>query len=54
MEPLKCERWEWISQEQLLDNNGPYRPMFSPLAKMVQEIDLTAIFAKSAEDSQAS
>ncbi|KAF8939210.1 Nudix hydrolase 15, mitochondrial [Dissophora ornata] len=47
MEPLKCEHWEWITQEQLLDKNGPYRPLFSPFAKIVQECDLTSIFAQS-------
>jgi 8-oxo-dGTP diphosphatase len=47
MEPLKCEKWEWITYEQLADNNGPYRPLFSPLAKMVEECDLKAFFAKS-------
>ncbi|KAF9180048.1 Nudix hydrolase 15, mitochondrial [Haplosporangium sp. Z 767] len=47
MEPLKCEKWEWITQEQLLDNNGPYRPLFSPLAKLVQEHDLNTLFAES-------
>ncbi|KAF9362993.1 Nudix hydrolase 15, mitochondrial [Mortierella sp. NVP85] len=45
MEPLKCERWEWVTQEQLLDNDGPYRPLFSPLAKVVEEHDLTSLFA---------
>ncbi|KAI1315761.1 Nudix hydrolase 15, mitochondrial [Mortierella claussenii] len=49
MEPLKCERWEWITQDQLIDNNGPYRPLFSPLAKMVQEHDLTSLFNQSAK-----
>ncbi|KAG0357500.1 Nudix hydrolase 15, mitochondrial [Gamsiella multidivaricata] len=49
MEPLKCERWEWITQEELLDNNGPYRPLFSPLAKMINDVDLTSIFVQSAK-----
>ncbi|KAF9913738.1 Nudix hydrolase 15, mitochondrial [Lobosporangium transversale] len=48
MEPLKCERWEWITQGQLLDDNGPYRPLFSPLAKLITEHDLTSVFAQSA------
>ncbi|KAF9385545.1 Nudix hydrolase 15, mitochondrial [Podila verticillata] len=48
MEPLKCGGWEWISQAQLLENKGPYRPLFSPLAKMVEEHDLSALFAASA------
>ncbi|KAG0094376.1 Nudix hydrolase 15, mitochondrial [Podila epicladia] len=48
MEPLKCEKWEWISQAQLLDNKGPYRPLFSPLAKMVEEHDLSPLFVASA------
>ncbi|KAG0253092.1 Nudix hydrolase 15, mitochondrial [Mortierella polycephala] len=47
MEPLKCEKWEWISQEQLLDSNGPYRPLFSPLEKLIQEHDLSALFDES-------
>ncbi|KAI8351052.1 NUDIX hydrolase domain-like protein [Mortierella sp. GBAus27b] len=47
MEPLKCNRWDWITQEQLLDDNGPYRPLFSPLAKMIKEHDLTSLFAKN-------
>ncbi|KAF9423183.1 Nudix hydrolase 15, mitochondrial [Podila epigama] len=47
MEPLKCAGWEWISQAQLLDNKGPFRPLFSPLAKMVNDFDLTSIFADS-------
>ncbi|KAF9327743.1 hypothetical protein BG006_009001 [Podila minutissima] len=44
MEPLKCEKWEWISQAQLLDSKGPYQPLFSPLAKMVDEHDLSPLF----------
>ncbi|KAF9126809.1 Nudix hydrolase 15, mitochondrial [Mortierella sp. 14UC] len=47
MEPLKCEGWEWISLDQLTDNNGPYRPLFSPLGKLVDEYDLKELFAKS-------
>ncbi|KAG0347699.1 Nudix hydrolase 15, mitochondrial [Podila humilis] len=47
MEPLKCERWEWINQEQLLNDEGPYRPLFSPLAKMVRDHDLTSLFQAS-------
>lgn len=53
MEPLKCEKWEWISQAQLLDNKGPYRPLFSPLAKMVEEHDLSPLFAASALSASA-
>ncbi|KAF9362994.1 Nudix hydrolase 15, mitochondrial [Mortierella sp. NVP85] len=45
MEPLKCECWEWVTQEQLLDNDGPYRPLFLPLAKMIEEHDLASLFA---------
>ncbi|KAF9110434.1 Nudix hydrolase 15, mitochondrial [Mortierella sp. AM989] len=44
MEPLKCERWEWITREQIMDDAGPYRPLFSPLAKMVKEYDLGPLF----------
>ncbi|KAF9932101.1 Nudix hydrolase 15, mitochondrial [Linnemannia zychae] len=47
MEPTKCECWEWITLDQLKNNNGPYRPLFSPLAKLVEEYDLSALFAKS-------
>ncbi|KAF9904915.1 Nudix hydrolase 15, mitochondrial [Linnemannia zychae] len=47
MEPLKCEGWEWVSLDQLTDNNGPYRPLFSPLGKVVDEFDLKELFAKS-------
>jgi 8-oxo-dGTP diphosphatase len=47
MEPLKCEKWEWITLEQLVDDQGHYRPLFSPLAKMVQEYDLKPLFAAS-------
>jgi len=47
MEPLKCENWEWITHEQLVDEHGPYRPLFSPLAKMVHEYDLKPLFASS-------
>ncbi|KAG0206661.1 Nudix hydrolase 15, mitochondrial [Mortierella sp. GBA30] len=47
MEPLKCEQWQWIDHAQLLDDKGPYRPLFSPLAKLVAEHDLTSLFAES-------
>ncbi|KAF9139700.1 Nudix hydrolase 15, mitochondrial [Mortierella sp. GBA39] len=47
MEPLKCEGWEWVTLDQLADKNGPYRPLFSPFAKLVDEYDLKALFAKS-------
>ncbi|KAF9585313.1 Nudix hydrolase 15, mitochondrial [Lunasporangiospora selenospora] len=45
MEPKKCEKWEWVTHDQLLDDNGPFRPLFSPLAKMVQEHDLRPYFS---------
>ncbi|KAF9435421.1 Nudix hydrolase 15, mitochondrial [Entomortierella beljakovae] len=45
MEPLKCEKWEWISKEQLLDDNGPYRPLLSPLARMIKNNDVSHLFA---------
>ncbi|GJJ74022.1 8-oxo-dGTP diphosphatase [Entomortierella parvispora] len=48
MEPLKCEKWEWITHDQLVDDKGPYRPLFSPLAKMVREYDLKPLFDSSA------
>ncbi|KAG0043980.1 Nudix hydrolase 15, mitochondrial [Gryganskiella cystojenkinii] len=47
MEPTKCGGWEWITLEQLCDDQGPYRPLFSPLAKMVHEYDLKPLFDAS-------
>ncbi|KAG0301420.1 Nudix hydrolase 15, mitochondrial [Dissophora globulifera] len=47
MEPTKCAGWEWVSQEQLLNDNGPYRPLFSPFAKVVKECDLNSLFSQS-------
>ena len=31
MEPDKCEGWEWVSAEDLMDDTGRYRPLFVPL-----------------------
>ncbi|KAG0006226.1 Nudix hydrolase 15, mitochondrial [Entomortierella chlamydospora] len=45
MEPNKCERWVWVTKEELLDDKGPYRPLFVPLEKFINESDLTPIFA---------
>ncbi|KAF9357233.1 Nudix hydrolase 15, mitochondrial [Mortierella sp. AD094] len=45
MEPDKCERWVWVTKEELLDDNGPYRPLFLPLEKFIKESDLTPLFA---------
>lgn len=47
MEPLKCERWEWITQDELLDDEGPYRPLFDPMSQLLQDHDLTSLFAAS-------
>ncbi|KAF9203381.1 Nudix hydrolase 15, mitochondrial [Haplosporangium sp. Z 27] len=45
MEPEKCENWVWVTLEELLDDNGPYRPLFSPLENLIKESDLSPIFA---------
>ena len=34
MEPEKCEGWEWVSAEDLMDDTGRYRPLFVPLGKI--------------------
>ena len=31
MEPDKCVGWEWVSARDLMDDTGPYRPLFVPL-----------------------
>jgi len=33
-EPDKCEGWEWVSPEDLMDDTGLYRPLFVPLRNM--------------------
>ncbi|KAG0024687.1 Nudix hydrolase 15, mitochondrial [Podila clonocystis] len=48
MEPLKCERWEWITQDELLDDAGAYRPLFDPMTQLLKDYDLTSLFATSA------
>ncbi|KAF9310278.1 Nudix hydrolase 15, mitochondrial [Podila horticola] len=48
MEPLKCERWEWITQHELLDDAGAYRPLFDPMTQLLKDHDLTSFFAASA------
>jgi len=31
LEPDKCEGWEWVSAEDLLDERKGYQPLFVPL-----------------------
>ncbi|KAG0255249.1 Nudix hydrolase 15, mitochondrial [Actinomortierella ambigua] len=45
MEPHKCEQWAWITLDELKDDNGPYRPLFSPLRDWVTSNDLRPLFA---------
>ncbi|KAF8978334.1 Nudix hydrolase 15, mitochondrial [Entomortierella lignicola] len=45
MEPEKCENWVWVTLEELLDDNGPYRPLFAPLENLIKESDLSPLFA---------
>ena len=35
MEPDKCSGWEWVSAEDLVDDNGRYRPLFVPLKHII-------------------
>ncbi|KAG0045244.1 Nudix hydrolase 15, mitochondrial [Gryganskiella cystojenkinii] len=47
MEPLKCERWEWITQDELQNDKGPYRPLFDPMTRLLEDHDLTKLFEAS-------
>ena len=40
MEPDKCEGWEWVSAEKLLDDKGGYRPLFVPLKHIFETMKL--------------
>ncbi|KAG0255250.1 Nudix hydrolase 15, mitochondrial [Actinomortierella ambigua] len=44
MEPHKCEQWAWITLDELKDDNGPYRPLFSPLRDLMASNDLRPLF----------
>ncbi|KAF9975993.1 Nudix hydrolase 15, mitochondrial [Actinomortierella ambigua] len=44
MEPQKCEKWAWITLDELKDDNGPYRPLFSPLQDLLASSDLRPLF----------
>ncbi|KAG0228007.1 Nudix hydrolase 15, mitochondrial [Actinomortierella wolfii] len=47
MEPNKCEQWQWVTLDELKNDHGPYRPLFSPLAKLVSSHDLRPVFASN-------
>ena len=40
MEPDKCEGWEWVLAEDLLDDTGRYRPLFAPLRTIFKNMGL--------------
>ena len=40
MEADKCEGWEWVPANEILDDTGKYRPLFVPLRHLFESMGI--------------
>jgi 8-oxo-dGTP diphosphatase len=40
MDPDKCDGWEWVDADELVDDTSKYRPLFVPLRNIFEEMGL--------------